>query len=245
MTRTGTSRRGESQVRVLLRNSIEAVYSRYAAPYDWLSGVLWAGQWRIWQRAALPFVQGPRVLEVGMGTGNMQVDLMELGFEVCGIDRAPAMLRVASKKVLERTGRRMAACRADVTALPFASSSFDCVVSTKPSDYIILPQTHEEIKRVLSPGGRFVIMVSGVLEPHARLRAIQRALLPRGGRQRGNSEIADSSMLIYSYEDDKGELNYWISEIKRRMEAVDFEVSMYIGPTEMSTAFLMVGEEKE
>ena len=245
MKKAGLNRRGESHVRVVLRNSVEAVYSRYAAPYDWLSGVLWAGQWRLWQRAALPFVQGPRVLEVGMGTGNLQVDLMELGFEVCGIDLAPAMLRVASKKVLERTGRPIAACRADVTALPFASSSFDCVVSTKPSDYIILPQTHQEIKRVLSPGGRFVIMVSGVLEPYARLRAIRKVLLPGAGRKRGDAQAPDSPMLIYPYEDDKGQLNYWISEIKRQLEGAGFQVAMYIGPTEMSTAFLMVGEIKE
>src|SRR6266568_2717825 len=150
MAKTGLNRRGESRLRVLLRNSVEAVYSHYAAPYDWLSGVLWAGQWRIWQRAALPFVQGPRVLEVGMGTGNVQIDLKELGFEVYGIDRAPSMMKVAAKKVLKHTGRPISACRADVTALPFAANSFDCVVSTKPSDYIILPQTHREINRVLS-----------------------------------------------------------------------------------------------
>jgi SAM-dependent methyltransferase len=223
-----------------MRNGIERVNSRFAAPYDWLSDTIWAGQWRTWQRALLPFVQGPRVLEVGIGTGRLQLDLIELGVQTYGIDRAPSMLRVASRKVLAATGRPLSACRADVTALPFPDNTFNSVLSANASGYILLPQTHSEVERVLSPGGRFAIMTGGILAPGVRMKAFRRAL--HIGRPT-SAPPADAPLVIYPYDTETQQLGYWVSTIKHHMESVHLHVSMYVAPTPTGSAFLIVGDK--
>jgi ubiquinone/menaquinone biosynthesis C-methylase UbiE len=244
MTEPGGHRLGESRLRVLLRNGIERLYSRFAGPYDWLSETLWAGQWRTWQRAVLPFVQGPRVLEVGMGTGNLLLDLLDLGFDAYGIDRAPDMLRVASRKIT-RIGRPILASRADITALPFVSASFDSVVATNASGYILMPQTYSEIERVLRSGGRFIIMTGGILLRGSRLQAIRGLLFPGAGRSKqANSHASTPSLVIYPYESGDDDLGYWTATIKHHMEAVHLKVTMYVAPTGVGSAFLVVGEKE-
>src|SRR5205823_11134996 len=106
------------------RVAFEMLYSRFAWAYDWVSGTFFLGQWRRWQRAAIPFLIGPRVLEVGMGTGNLQFDLARAGFEVWGVDFSPQMLRQAARKARIR-GLRLRACRARAQALPFPDGCFD------------------------------------------------------------------------------------------------------------------------
>jgi SAM-dependent methyltransferase len=223
-----------------MRNVIERVYSRFAAPYDWLSDMLWAGQWRTWQRSLIPFVQGPRVLEVGIGTGSLQLDLIELGLQTYGIDRAPSMLRVASRKVLTATGHRISACRADVTALPFPDTTFTSVVCANASGYILLPQAHREVERVLCPSGRFAIMTGGILAPGARIRSLREAL--HIGRP-ASPRPADASLVIYPYDIEAQQLGYWASTIKEHMESVHLHVSMYVAPTAKGSAFLIVGDK--
>jgi ubiquinone/menaquinone biosynthesis C-methylase UbiE len=43
-------------------------------------------------------------------------------------------------------------------ALPFAESSFDTLVSTFPSEYIFDARTLSEVRRVLDPQGRLVVL---------------------------------------------------------------------------------------
>ena len=67
---------------VLRRVAFEALYGRFAWAYDWVSRTFFLGQWRVWQRAAIPHLQGPRVLEVGMGTGDLHIDLLRAGYQM-------------------------------------------------------------------------------------------------------------------------------------------------------------------
>ena len=107
----------------LLKIAFEALYSHFAWAYDWVSGTLFLGQWRLWQRASLRYLRGERVLEVGMGTGNLQLDLKRAGYEVWGIDLSPQMLQQAARKS-RRSGQVFNACQARAQALPFPSACF-------------------------------------------------------------------------------------------------------------------------
>jgi ubiquinone/menaquinone biosynthesis C-methylase UbiE len=133
------------------------LYDELAWAYDPISSLVSAGRWDRWRRMALDYVAGPRVLEVGFGTGELLCTLKRQGYDVYGAEFSPAMLRVAASK-LRRRGLNIPRARARVQALPFASGAFDTVISTFPAEYIVDPAGLKELGRVLrGPAGRVVI----------------------------------------------------------------------------------------
>ncbi|HSH02574.1 MAG TPA: class I SAM-dependent methyltransferase, partial [Anaerolineae bacterium] len=86
------------------------LYYEMAWTYDVVSWVVSLGAWRSWARAALPYVVGKRVVEVGHGPGHLLADLAEVGYEVVGVDLSPYMGRLA----VRRWGKRGLAGRAPV-----------------------------------------------------------------------------------------------------------------------------------
>ena len=66
-------------------------------------------------------------LDLGCGDGLYSQNLANRGIRVVGLDRDPAILRVASKKV----GHGVAIVCGDATNLPFRADSFQFVVSTE------------------------------------------------------------------------------------------------------------------
>ncbi|MCC6996866.1 MAG: class I SAM-dependent methyltransferase [Deltaproteobacteria bacterium] len=96
---------------------------------------------------------GPRLVDVGGGTGNYAAALRQRGFAPLVIDRAPAMLARARDKGL-------ACLRGDATALPVATASADVVMSI--SMLHLVPDWRamlRELRRVLRPGGRGALML--------------------------------------------------------------------------------------
>src|SRR5688500_14679907 len=79
----------------LLTFAFQQLYGPFAWAYDWVSRTFFLGQWRAWQRATIPHLLGPDVLEIGMGTGDLQFDLLRAGFIARGIDLSPQMMREA------------------------------------------------------------------------------------------------------------------------------------------------------
>ncbi len=139
----------------LIRWLFHRLYRELAWSYDLIAWLVSAGHWRRWVLAALPELRGS-VLELGCGPGYLQQALAARP-AVVGIDASPQMLARAA-----RFSRRLA--RADARQLPFASASFDTVCATFPAEYILDPATHAEIRRVLKPGGRLVIVDAGRIE---------------------------------------------------------------------------------
>ncbi|HEX2912527.1 MAG TPA: class I SAM-dependent methyltransferase [Chloroflexia bacterium] len=160
-----------AQIQKLIRRFwgliFRALYYPLAPLYDKISYYGFLGQWPKWQRAVLPRIQGKRVLEIGCGTGSLMLTLLERGYKAYGIDASPAMLKQASKK-LEKAGYSGRVSRAQVQQLPFPDDSFETVISTFPTEYIIDPASLKEIQRVLYPGGRLVIVDTAMLRPFNR-----------------------------------------------------------------------------
>lgn len=134
----------------------------------WLASTLpFAGQWRVWQRLALSRLRGADVLEVGCGIGTLLADMVERGYRCRAVDRSPQMV-AATRRELRRRGLNVGpeiVRQATVQALPFASASFDSVVSTFPTDYIADMDALREIHRVLRPGGRLIVVLAATLLP--------------------------------------------------------------------------------
>lgn len=140
------------------------LYYPLAPLYDQISHYGFAGQWAVWQRAVLPRLQGKRILEIGCGTGTLLTTLLERGYKAYGVDASPAMLNQARKK-LKKAGYEDRLIQSLVQKLPFADDSFETVVSTFPTDYIVSLESLKEIQRVLYPGGRLVIVDTALLKP--------------------------------------------------------------------------------
>lgn len=133
------------------------LYHQFAWTYDAVSNIVSLGQWRAWAACGLPFVSGPRVLEVGHGPGHMLAALRERGFDATGLDLSPQMGRIARRRLASGDAPARLV-RGHAQALPFADASFDGALATFPTAYITAPATVAALHRVLRPGGRLVVV---------------------------------------------------------------------------------------
>jgi len=157
----------------LIRFGFRLLYNEFAFTYDLVSDVVSLGAWRCWQRAALKHLDvqpGARVLELAHGTGNLQLHLNAASFQVYGYDLSPYMGRITKGK-LRHNNLPVRLTRGRAQQLPFPSASFDAVVSTFPTDFIVVPETLREVYRILRPGARLIIVPNGVLTGRGTVEA--------------------------------------------------------------------------
>ncbi len=97
-----------------------------------------------------------RVLEVGVGTGRIARPLLQRGVPVTGLDLSLNMLRKLVEQLPPGPAPRLA--QADATSLPFPAGTFQAVLSVHVLHLIPnWEQALEETRRVLAPGGVFLI----------------------------------------------------------------------------------------
>ncbi|MEX0756005.1 MAG: class I SAM-dependent methyltransferase [Actinomycetota bacterium] len=132
-------------------------YAREAPRYDketdlverWLFG----SEHRRW---ACSRVTGD-TLEVAIGTG-LNLPNYPPNVRVTGLDLTPEMLTLARQRAADLR-RPVALCEGDAQALPFGDGTFDSIVSTYAMCSVPDERrTIEEMKRVLKPGGRLILV---------------------------------------------------------------------------------------
>jgi demethylmenaquinone methyltransferase/2-methoxy-6-polyprenyl-1,4-benzoquinol methylase len=102
-------------------------------------------------REALRGAPGPRVADIGGGTGNYALALRREGWEPVVVDRSPEMLARAAAKGLETV-------LADAQRLPFADASFDAATMISMLHHVEdRGAALAEAKRILRPSGRLVL----------------------------------------------------------------------------------------
>jgi SAM-dependent methyltransferase len=94
----------------------------------------------------------PRILDLGCGAGRNAVPLAQHDWEVIGVDTSAPMLAAASARVSTLAGGgRVRLAYATMSALPFASDTFDFVIAHGIWN---LATTDEEFRRALQDGAR-------------------------------------------------------------------------------------------
>lgn len=126
------------------RERTRRFFDRIAPVYDRLNVRIYRAEWLARVRAE---IRGPRVLDVGVGTGFTTSHLPD----AVGIDLSVEMLR--------RATYRGALIRADLMRPPFGPSTFDTIVFA--GSFYYLPSAEEGARiaaGLLRPGGRIVIL---------------------------------------------------------------------------------------
>ena len=98
-----------------------------------------------------------RVLDVACGTGNLTLPAARAGAIVTGIDIAPPLVEQA-QRAADAQALRVQLDGGDCTAMPYATDSFDTVLSMFGAMFAAPAQAAaDEMLRVIRPGGRIVM----------------------------------------------------------------------------------------
>ncbi len=140
---------------------IREMFASIVPRYDAVNSLMTLGLDRRWRRLTVEMAQpqGAVALDIATGTGELGCELVRQGARMTvGADFCVEMLRAAKAKA-ERTGvgDHLTLIGADAMRLPFADSSFDCVVNGFMLRNVErLCDTLAELWRVLRKGGRLV-----------------------------------------------------------------------------------------
>ena len=152
---------------------VRRIWDKLAPRYDrdikFFERVLFSGgrSWACSQASGL-------VLEIAVGTGR-NLGYYSPEIRLLGIDISPRMIAIAQERA-RAVGRQADLRVGDAQALEIPDESVDTVVSTL--SLCSIPDDRKavsEVKRVLRPGGRFILM-EHVASPFRLVRVFQKAL---------------------------------------------------------------------
>jgi demethylmenaquinone methyltransferase/2-methoxy-6-polyprenyl-1,4-benzoquinol methylase len=146
------------------KEEAERSYDRISRYYDYLTGAF-ERKYAEMALERLSVSEGEIVLEIGFGTGHCLKRIAEpIGpkGKACGIDISTGMMEISNER-LEEAGLedRVKLFCGDAASLPFDDSTFDAVFmrfTLELFDTPEIPKVLEQIKRVLKPEGRLVVV---------------------------------------------------------------------------------------
>jgi ubiquinone/menaquinone biosynthesis C-methylase UbiE len=137
-----------------MRFFFRLLYHPFAFTYDLVAAIVSFGKWKDWTQSVIPLINGTRILELGHGPGHLQRILLDLKLDSVAMDESAQMGTLAKRNI----GKPHKLTRGLAQHVPFANDSFDCVISTFPTEYIFNAQTLSEIRRCLSDRGRLIVL---------------------------------------------------------------------------------------
>ena len=154
-------RRGDAE----FAGQVNSMFDRISGVYDRMNRVMTAGLDRTWRRRAADRAEvgpGDRALDLCCGTGDLSIELADRvgpAGEVVGADFSELMLELARQKAPPSDQEVVSFVNADALELPFPDESFDALtIAFGARNLADLRRGLSEMKRVLKPGGRLVIL---------------------------------------------------------------------------------------
>ncbi|MCB9733449.1 MAG: methyltransferase domain-containing protein [Deltaproteobacteria bacterium] len=132
--------------------SYDSVADLYDAVFDDIR--VREDEWR-WLEAHIPRSPAPRVLDLGCGNGALLQALAGRVASGHGVDASAGMIRAATRR---NRAAHLAFTTIDGPTLPFPDASFDVVVSLLSFRYLDWDPVMNEVRRVLAPGGRLLVV---------------------------------------------------------------------------------------
>jgi len=175
------------------RDKVRDSFHRQAADYDAHAVVQCRVVEKIVGVLQAQLAAPARFLDIGAGTGRLLARVTDLypQARAVGADLAAGMCRIAEQNL---AGKRVQIVNADAESLPFASGSFDLVLSTSTYQWLpSLDQAFAEARRVLAPGGLFCFALFGE-KTLFELRDSYRSAL-KGGVDRSHDFFSESEVL--------------------------------------------------
>ena len=144
---------------------VASMFDDIASRYDFLNRFLSGGVDLWWRKRAIRELRGLKaghILDVATGTGDMAIMTCRRlpSVQITGVDISEGMLELGRRKI-ERDGLagHITLRRGDSGQLPFSDNQFDAVtVAFGVRNFEYLEQGLAEIRRVLRPGGKLVVL---------------------------------------------------------------------------------------
>ncbi|MEM1325944.1 MAG: bifunctional demethylmenaquinone methyltransferase/2-methoxy-6-polyprenyl-1,4-benzoquinol methylase UbiE [Bacteroidota bacterium] len=147
------------------KEQVSNMFNNIAPYYDFLNHFLSLGIDRGWRKKMIQEVrdqQPQKVLDVATGTADVAIALAKSmpQTNVIGLDIAVDMLNIGRKKVnTQNLSERVNLISGDAENLPFEDNSFDAMtVAFGVRNFEHLSKGLADMKRVLKPGGRLVVL---------------------------------------------------------------------------------------
>jgi len=205
---------------------VQELFSRIAGRYDLMNRMMSLGLDLRWRHVAIQqakFKPDSRILDLGIGTGDMAVKLLQQvpNCRLVGIDNCRELMRLGQKKSrLKRASPAIQMVQGDGRFFPFDDNIFDGVVAGFSVRNIPdSPRVISEIYRVLVPGGKCVLLE--MVPPDGKLNQILfklyfKRLVPLLGKWFGS----DVGAYAYLYPSITNFLNS--DQIKQALQAEGF-----------------------
>jgi demethylmenaquinone methyltransferase / 2-methoxy-6-polyprenyl-1,4-benzoquinol methylase len=147
------------------KKQVENMFDEIAFRYDFLNRFLSAGIDIGWRKKAIKqliSLHPKRVLDVATGTGDFAITSYEIlkPEKITGIDISDGMLEIGRKKIAKAgLENSIELINGDSEAILFDDNSFDAVtVAFGVRNFENLEKGLSEIKRVLKPGGKLIVL---------------------------------------------------------------------------------------
>ena len=152
------------------KENVRQMFDNIAPDYDRLNHIMSLGVDRCWRRRALRRIvdtEGPlEVLDLACGTGDFSIAIARrmvrrsISGHISGVDLSAGMLAVMDQKIAaEGLTERVSTAQGDGEKLPFPDATFDRVtIAFGIRNFENRETGLREMRRVLRPGGRLVIL---------------------------------------------------------------------------------------